>query len=98
MGQIISGVIIEKSASLTFEEFCHAIQTQPEVIVQMIEYQLLQPQGETPEEWRFDSLSLRRGRIAAQFLPGFRSEYGRRGAGAWNYSKKLNTCRIKWIF
>lgn len=67
MGQIIAGVIIEKSASLTLEEFCHAVQTQPEIIIQMIEYQLLQPQGEKPEEWRFDSISIKRGRIAVSF-------------------------------
>lgn len=60
-------VLIEQSTSLTLEEFCHALQTQESIIIEMVEYELLQPQGNTPEQWRFDSSSLRRGRIATSF-------------------------------
>ncbi len=67
MAKIIAGVIVEKSQSLTLEEFCRATHTQPDLILQMIEYQLIQPEGETPSNFRFDSVSLRRGRIAASF-------------------------------
>jgi chaperone modulatory protein CbpM len=64
---ILSGVIVEKNESLTLEEFCHAMNTQKEIIIQMIEYELIHPIGDTPDEWRFDSFSLTRGRIAASF-------------------------------
>lgn len=67
MAHIISGIIVEKTHSLTLEEFCQAIQTQPEIILQMIDYQLIKPEGESAEDWRFDSLSLKRGRIAISF-------------------------------
>jgi len=65
--ETLSGVVIESHESLTFEEYCVAIKIEREVIIEMIEYELIQPQGTRPEEWRFDSASLKRGRMAASF-------------------------------
>ncbi len=65
--KVIAGVIIEESHALTLEEFCSATQTEKQTIIKMIEYQLIQPIGDSPEEWRFDSLSLKRGRMATSF-------------------------------
>ena len=67
MVKIISGVIIEKTECLTLAEFCRAIRMQPELVLQMIEHQLSEPQGETADDWRFDSISLKRARIAVSF-------------------------------
>jgi len=67
MNKLISGVIIDETQPLTLEEFCYAIHTEPKIIIQMVEYQLIEPIGESPDEWRFDSLSLKRARIAASF-------------------------------
>ncbi len=65
----ISAVIIEHPHSLTIEEFCRAIHIRREMVVEMVEYQIIAPEGEEkpPENWRFDSASLKRGRIAASF-------------------------------
>ena len=67
MAKTITGIIIEESSSLTLDEFCHATRTQREIVLQMVENQLIEPLGAAPEEWRFDSFSLKRGRIAASF-------------------------------
>jgi len=67
MVKIISGVIIDQTQALTLAEFCQALSIPKELLMQMIDYQLIQPQGNNPEEWRFDSISLRRGRIAVSF-------------------------------
>lgn len=67
MAKTITGIVIEESSSLTLDEFCHATRTQREIVLQMVENQLIEPLGATPEEWRFDSFSLKRGRIAASF-------------------------------
>ncbi|MBS0350531.1 MAG: chaperone modulatory protein CbpM [Proteobacteria bacterium] len=67
MAKIISGIIIEKSQALTLDEFCNAIHSEPQLITKMIEYQLLHPEGNEPSEWRFDSVSIKKGRIAASF-------------------------------
>ncbi len=63
----ISAVIIEQSSCLTLDEFCHAIHVEKTTIVEMVEHELVQPEGDTPEQWRFDSTALRRGRIATSF-------------------------------
>jgi chaperone modulatory protein CbpM len=65
--ELISGVIIEEMQSLTLDEFCQATHVTREIIIEMIDYQLIHPQGKKPEEWRFDSISLKRGRMAASF-------------------------------
>lgn len=67
MAKTITGIIIEESSSLTLEEFCQATRTQREIVLQMVEHQLIEPEGGSPEQWRFDSFSLKRGRIAASF-------------------------------
>lgn len=60
-------VMVGESPSLTLEEFCHAIQSDADTIFEMVEYELIFPEGNEPEQWRFDSAALRRGRIAASF-------------------------------
>ncbi len=67
MAKTITGIVIEESSSLTLDEFCHATRTEREIVLQMVEQQLIKPQGNKPDEWRFDSFSLKRGRIAASF-------------------------------
>lgn len=67
--KILSGVIIENSHCLTLDEFSRAIKTEKTIVIEMVEYNLFLPQGgKLPEEWRFDSVSLKRGRMAASFL------------------------------
>lgn len=63
----IIGVVVEKSQALTLEEFSLATKADKDLIIEMVEYQLLQPEGDKPAQWRFDSVSLRRGRIASSF-------------------------------
>lgn len=67
MVKTISGIIVENSGSLTLEQFCRATKIKKEIIIEMVDYQLIQPIGEIPEDWHFDSRSLKRGRIAASF-------------------------------
>lgn len=65
--QIISGVIIESTEPLSFDELCHAVQLQDEILQELIEHQIIQPFGKSRTDWRFDSLCLRRARLAASF-------------------------------
>ncbi len=63
----VSGVIIADSECLTLDEFILAIKIEKPTVLEMIEHQLIHPIGENPESWRFDSNSLKRGRIAVSF-------------------------------
>lgn len=65
---LVSGVIIDNNEQLSLEELALALHAQPDVIVEMIEYHFIEPQGRQPQEWRFDSLALKRARIALSFL------------------------------
>ncbi|HVV68864.1 MAG TPA: chaperone modulator CbpM [Gammaproteobacteria bacterium] len=65
--ELLSGIIVEEVHSLTLDEFCQATHVTREIIIEMVDYQLIHPQGKKPEEWRFDSMSLKRGRLAASF-------------------------------
>lgn len=63
-----TAILIENSYALTSEEFCRAIAIDETILLEMVEYQIIHPQGVSIQEWRFDSTCLRRGRIAASFF------------------------------
>lgn len=67
MTQLIPTVIVGSSDMLTLEEFCQALHSSKELVIEMVEHELVRPEGKMGEEWRFDSISLRRGRIAVSF-------------------------------
>lgn len=64
---VLKGIVIEDGNLLTLEEFCMAAHADRTLVIEMVEYQLLTPEGNSPEVWRFDSVSLRRMRIANSF-------------------------------
>ncbi|MFT5692543.1 MAG: chaperone modulatory protein CbpM [Oceanicoccus sp.] len=40
---------------VSFEEFCDSIQLPPETIFEIIEQGIVDPDGDTPENWTFDT-------------------------------------------
>jgi len=65
--KVISAIIIEECDGLTLEEFSHTIRVENDIVIEMVEHHLLQPQGKHPKEWRFDSECLRRAKMAVSF-------------------------------
>lgn len=65
--QIFKDIIVEQSASLNLEEFCQAVHLQTQVVIEMVEHQLIEPEGSAPNSWRFDNACLKRAKIAASF-------------------------------
>lgn len=65
--QEIKGIVIESDTALSFEELLNALQVEPTFIVELVEYQLIIPQGKTQDEWHFDAESLRKARLARNF-------------------------------
>lgn len=63
----VTGIIVEESQSLTLDEFCQVIQVHQQIIIQMVEYHLLHPEGDAPENWRFNPITLKRAKTAASF-------------------------------
>lgn len=57
-------ITIEEHPKLTLEELVRAIHTTPELIQELIEYGIIEPEGRTITTWHFDSEQLRRAKKA----------------------------------
>ena len=60
------GVVVEEEVHLTFFELCRVVHAPPEQIVGWIGEGVLEPAGQSPEDWRFAGPSLRRARLATR--------------------------------
>lgn len=63
----ISGNIINQNTLLTFDEICRAVHADDELIIQLIEYHIVQPKGTSKKNWQFDDAALKRLRLARNF-------------------------------
>lgn len=52
---------------LSLDDLCTAINTRKEIVIALVEYELLQPEGETIEEWSFSLTAVKRARLACSF-------------------------------
>ncbi len=65
--KIITGIVIQRESPLTLEELAQAVHLKADIIIEMVEYRLLQPRGKSPENWQFDDICLKRAKTAASF-------------------------------
>ncbi|OGT43803.1 MAG: hypothetical protein A3F13_01470 [Gammaproteobacteria bacterium RIFCSPHIGHO2_12_FULL_40_19] len=63
----ISITVIDENNALSFEEICRAIHADNDLIVQLIEYHIIQPKGSSRDDWAFDHLCLKRAKLARNF-------------------------------
>ena len=63
----LKGVIIEQSSPLNLQELAQAVNLKVEIIVEMVEYHLIEPEGNSPKSWQFDDICLKRIKTAASF-------------------------------
>ena len=64
----LRGSVVEEEVLLTTVELCRAVRTSAQQIELWVYEGVLQPTGESPEEWRFGGDSLTRIRIATRLL------------------------------
>ena len=64
---LFEGTIISDDASLTLVQLGHALATEHDFITELVEHACIQPVGEGPEDWRFDSICLKRAKLARSF-------------------------------
>lgn len=67
MVMVIKGILIEQASPLSLEELAQAIHVHHDIIVEMVDYHLLNPKGQSPETWQFDDVNFKRAKIAASF-------------------------------
>jgi chaperone modulatory protein CbpM len=61
---LIYGAVVEEEVQLTLMELCQACNADEKYILAWISEGLLEPVGESPQDWRFSGNSLRRARLA----------------------------------
>ena len=61
---ILQGPIVEEAIHLTLQELCRACSAEEEHVLTWVFEGVLEPVGESPQEWRFGGDSLRRARLA----------------------------------
>lgn len=52
---------------ISLDELSQALNTSPDFVIALIEYDVIQPRGQHREEWRFNSVCIRRARLAHSF-------------------------------
>lgn len=61
---VITGTILEEEVVLTLAELCRASRLSAERVIDLVQEGIVDPCGESPENWRFTGVSLRRIRCA----------------------------------
>lgn len=61
---LVGGLVLEEEIHLTLVELCQAARVPEQEIRAWVIEGVLEPEGGTPEEWRFAGASLRRARTA----------------------------------
>ncbi len=56
----ITSIVIDENQHLSFHEFCQLTSADESYLIEMINYGVLDPEGETAEDWQFSFLQLRR--------------------------------------
>jgi chaperone modulatory protein CbpM len=57
---VLTGVLLDDSSLVTMGELCQSCDVTSETIVEMVEYGILEPRGDSPPQWCFQAASLRR--------------------------------------
>ena len=64
---MITGTLITNDETLNFKEICRAVKIAPDLMVELIEYQIITPKGDSQSDWAFDHICLKRLKLARNF-------------------------------
>lgn len=60
--------VVEEEVSMSLTELCQACSTERELVLQLVEHGVIEPQGSAPQSWVFGGSSLQRTRVALRLL------------------------------
>jgi chaperone modulatory protein CbpM len=60
--------VVEEDVPMTLAELCRACNAERELVVQLVEHGVIEPQGSAPQLWVFTGASLQRTRVALRLL------------------------------
>ncbi len=62
--EIVTGIIVDETTTFTLQEVCYTCDINVEIITEMVEHGLIEPQKADTSDWQFDPHALRRLKIA----------------------------------
>ena len=60
--------VVEEEVQLSLTELCQASSAERELLLQLVEHGVIEPQGDAPQAWVFSGSSLQRTRVALRLL------------------------------
>lgn len=60
--------VVEEEVSMSLAELCQACSTERDLVLQLVEHGVIEPQGGAPQAWVFTGASLQRTRVALRLL------------------------------
>jgi chaperone modulatory protein CbpM len=60
--------VVEDEVQMSLTELCQASSAERELVLQLVEHGVIEPQGDVPQAWVFTGSSLRRTRTALRLL------------------------------
>ena len=60
--------VVEEEVQLSLTELCQASSADRELVLQLVEHGVIEPQGDAPQAWLFTGRSLQRTRVALRLL------------------------------
>lgn len=57
----------DKTVTLNLTEFSRCLQADNQLVVEMVNYELIQPKGTHPNNWQFDACCLKRAKTIVSF-------------------------------
>jgi chaperone modulatory protein CbpM len=64
MTKLLTGIVLDDELILSLRELCRLCGVNADMIIDMMEEGVVEPQGTSPQEWRFGGTSVRRVQIA----------------------------------
>jgi len=68
--EIVQGEVLEEYC-LTLQQLCQSATVQPEFVLELVEYEVLEPEGERAVNWQFQAQDLARLRRAQRLMKDF---------------------------
>jgi len=70
LSPVLNGEVLEDYC-LSLQQLCHSATAEPEFVLQLVEYEVLLPQGDQDDNWEFQANDLARLRRAQRLMRDF---------------------------
>ncbi|NIR30474.1 MAG: MerR family transcriptional regulator [Gammaproteobacteria bacterium] len=68
----VTGVVLDETAVLSLHEICHTCGVSAELVIEMVEEGVLEPEGPAPQDWRFRGSAVKRLQMALRLTRDLR--------------------------